>query len=299
VGKWPETRLSRTTLVDLARDLPFWQHDSDKRAGRGRSTGLVLGWLEIWPGETWQQRWQASGAESHGQVWHDALDEHLTALPTALSRLAARRHANVGISCLLCLRVLRPGYDWMISSHFSQTYCFLRASIDPAFFADAAAALERGGHRERIRVDALNHLTRVVAHTGRAPRQLTTTDVLDYHVKLRASGRNTDSLGLAWEVLCETNVFPGATPSFRAARHRGQRSVAELVDDYELACGPMRDLLVRYLTERSAELDYTSLRGLVTLLADAFWKDLEEHHPGISTLDSLPTSRRPGSNARD
>jgi integrase len=286
---WPETRLSCAELADLARELPFWQHDTDKRTGRRRSTQLVLGWLEAWPGETWQQRWQASGAESHGRAWHEALVKHLiTAAPTVLSARAARRHAAVGISCLLCLRVLRPGYDWMISNHFSSTYGFVRASIDPDFFADAATVLEQGGHRERIRLDVLHHLARLVVHTGRAPRHLTTTDLLDYHAALLASGRQADSFGLTWDVLRATNVFPDGTPSFRAACRRGQRSVAELIDDYDLSCRPVRDLLIRYLTDRSAGLDYTSLRGLVALLADAFWKDLEEHHPGISTLDLPP-----------
>jgi hypothetical protein len=143
---WPQTRLSCVELTDLARELPFWQHDTDKRTGRRRSTQLVLGWLETWPGETWQQRWQASGAECQGRAWHEALVKHLiTAVRTVLSHHAARRHAAVGISCLLCLRVLRPGYDWMISNHFSSTYGFVRASIDPDFFADVATVLERSG----------------------------------------------------------------------------------------------------------------------------------------------------------
>ena len=93
---------------------------------------------------------------------------------------------------------------------------------------------------------------------------------------------------MAWQVLRDTDVFPDETPTLRAARRRGQRGVAALVDDYDLTCRQVRDLLVRYLTEQSAEMDYTSLRGLVGLLADAFWKDLEEHHPAISTLNLAP-----------
>jgi hypothetical protein len=165
---------------------------------------------------------------------------------------------------------------------------FARESIHASFFSGAAAILEKAGHRERNRDDALNHLTRVVLHTGRRPDQLTTDDLLAYYRALRASGRPAASLSVAWDLLRETDVFPEGSPTLRAARRRGQRDVVELVDDYELACRPVRDLLIRYLTERSAEMDYTSVRGLVGLLADAFWKDLEEHHPGISTLDLAP-----------
>ena len=46
----------------------------------------------------------------------------------------------------------------------------------------------------------------------------------------------------------------------------------------------MRDLLVAYLKERQPALDYTTLENLSRNLARHFWRDLEEHHPGISSL---------------
>ena len=41
-----------------------------------------------------------------------------------------------------------------------------------------------------------------------------------------------------------------------------QRTPAELIDRYDLACRPVRDLLVDYLCERAPALDYSSLRSL-------------------------------------
>ena len=49
-------------------------------------------------------------------------------------------------------------------------------------------------------------------------------------------------------------------------------------------CRPVRDLLVRYLTERGPAMDYTSLVNLTGKLVGLFWYDLERHHPGISSL---------------
>jgi len=43
-------------------------------------------------------------------------------------------------------------------------------------------------------------------------------------------------------------------------------------------------VLVHYLVERSAMLDYGSLVNLVQVLVDLFWCDLERHHPEISSL---------------
>ena len=73
-------------------------------------------------------------------------------------------------------------------------------------------------------------------------------------------------------------------PTWAQARSRGQLTVAELVDRYRLACRPVRDVLVHYLTEPSAALDYGSLANQAQTLASLFWADLEGHHPGIDTL---------------
>ena len=55
----------------------------------------------------------------------------------------------------------------------------------------------------------------------------------------------------------------------------------------------MRDLLVDYLHERQAALDYTSLAALASKLVLLFWRDLELHEPGIDSLClSDETARR-------
>ena len=75
-----------------------------------------------------------------------------------------------------------------------------------------------------------------------------------------------------------------APPTWAQARSRGQLTVADLVDRYRLACRPVRDVLVHYLTERSAALDYGSLANQAQTPASLFWADVEGHHPGIDTL---------------
>ena len=52
---------------------------------------------------------------------------------------------------------------------------------------------------------------------------------------------------------------------------------------HNLACQPIRNLLVDYLRERQPALDYTSLEQLARRLG-MFWADLEAHHPGIDCL---------------
>ena len=63
---------------------------------------------------------------------------------------------------------------------------------------------------------------------------------------------------------------------------------AELVGKYGLQSQPVRDLLTSYLAERAAELDYASLVRMANTLCGLFWRDLEHHHPGISSLHLAP-----------
>ena len=73
-----------------------------------------------------------------------------------------------------------------------------------------------------------------------------------------------------------------------STRFAGPLSVEQLVGRYDLACRPVRGLLVDYLLERQPGIDYKTLTGLATTLALWFWKDLEAHHPGIDSLRLPP-----------
>jgi integrase len=286
-ARWPESTLDRASLAELAHRLPVGSQDPDKRALRRSATDRLLGWLQRWPGATWQQRWIASGSEPLGASWVVAPAAALQA-SAPVTATVARRTMVVGVSTLLCLGVLRPGYAWLFACRLKATYGHVRQLADPGFFAQALAHYQAAGHRQRHQLDALNHLSRVMLHTGRAPRQLTAADLLDYHATLRALGRQADAITLAWELLRDLGVLPADTPSLRAARLPGQRPVGELVDAFQLACRPVRDVLVRYLAERATVLDYSSLTSLVGRLVGSFWKDLETHHPGICSLHLPP-----------
>jgi integrase len=87
-----------------------------------------------------------------------------------------------------------------------------------------------------------------------------------------------------YRVLRAMGIFsPGAPGRLRQLRTAGQRTPAELIDRHQLACRPIRDLLVDYLRERQPAIDYGSLEQLTRKLG-MFWADLEHHHPGIDSL---------------
>lgn len=68
---------------------------------------------------------------------------------------------------------------------------------------------------------------------------------------------------------------------------------AEIVDAYQLACHPVRDVIVRYMQERRPALDYSTFSAHTRVLA-SFWADLEAHHPGIERWSpTSPSCSRP------
>jgi integrase len=84
-------------------------------------------------------------------------------------------------------------------------------------------------------------------------------------------------------------MLGGQAPATLAQlRTDGPATPGQLIDRYRLACRPVRDLLVDYLSERAPALDYNSLRSLARFLGGVFWADLERHHPGIDSLHLPP-----------
>jgi integrase len=288
-GDWPRSRADRTALADLAHALQAGSQLPKEAAGRRFCTDRVLAWLESLPGQTWQQRWEASGCEALGRSWaHPPAQFLLQASSAPIGQQRARDIALTGIHALLCLGAIRPGYPWLLSCQPKATYDHVRQLRDPGWCAQAAVICQRAGHRMRHQLDALMHLSRIMLHTGRGPRELTPADLLAYHQVVASLRRQVSSFALTWDLMRQTEVFPAQTPSLGHARARGQRSVAEMVDSHALACAPVRDVLVRYLSERAPAVDHSTLRGVAGKLAGAFWKDLEEHHPGISSLHLAP-----------
>jgi hypothetical protein len=287
--RWEATGLSRDEITQRAYRLPVGGRAPGRPALRRMGTDRLLRWLELWPGDSWQQRWLASGSEDLGGAWAEPLIRFIVASTSpAISLKSARRSAQLGMNALLCLGVVRPGYAWLCRARLHDTNEHIRQLSDPTLFDAMAELCTRAGHRPRQAVDAFTHLSRVIMHTGRSPRQITPADLTDYHRVLLGTRKQSNSFELAWDLLRQTGVFPDGTPSFRQTRYGGQRSITELVDAHELSCQPVRDVLVRYLTERSAGMDYSSVLNLVGRLVGRFWKDLEIHHPGIDSLRLPP-----------
>ncbi|MBV9383793.1 MAG: site-specific integrase [Streptosporangiaceae bacterium] len=288
---WPQTVLSADELTRMAWELPVGSQAKERRFMRRAGTRRLLAWLETWPGTTWQERWEASGSEAAGGAWIQAPARFAQQMKPGLHDHGARSSIASGMSALLCLGVLRPGYVWMFAARIKETYGYVRELTDPKFFTEAVARCRAGKDlsREQNLLRALNHISRLIIGTGRGPRELTARDVAAYHATLLADGPQPQAITLTWDILLDMGVITAAEHGrFRNPQRKGRQPVEDLVDQYELACRPVRDVLVRYLRDRAVSIDYSSLLSLTQSLASAFWKDLETHHPGVSSLRLAP-----------
>jgi hypothetical protein len=97
-------------------------------------------------------------------------------------------------------------------------------------------------------------------------------------------GAGRGEAAACYRLLRQLGTFGPAAPArLRELRTAGQRTPEEMIDRHNLACRPIRDLLVDYLKERQPAIDYASLEQLAHRLG-MFWADLEAHHPGIDSL---------------
>ena len=276
----PIDRMPAGEVLDLVSRLPLparvWNGIPAMRLQGARR---VLGWLESMPGEGWQDRWLAAGAD-HGLGWVDQLT-----VGDPRSDKHKRDEVMRGLAALLLCRLVQPSYPFLAAYKAARLFSDVQTHISVEVFARVrAAASQRAMTVDQTRL-ALTILAKMVLHTGKDLDQLTVDDFFELRAwSVQEPGRKTSGTNGAWDLLRDIGVLDANQP-LRSTRRAGQRPTAELVDRYRISCQPIRAVLIRYLGQRRPGLDYSSFRQLVAALAGRFWADIEQHHPGIDTLD--------------
>jgi len=283
---WPATHLAAETVLGLLGRAPFTVDNHGSQLWRFRGAALAVAWLGDQPGDTWQQRWLASGAEAGGRGWKQAcipwLDHRGIHIGQRLDLL------SIGVILAVCADIIRPSPGWLAAPGVS-TWALarnLQMSRDPCGFAALQASCAADAHMTApARQATVGRAAILVAAKGGLLSEVTAGDFLELLDAEAPAQPRHDYSAVSWRMLRELGVFGPAAPAALAElRTTRQRTPAELIGRYQLACQPVRDLLVDYLQERQPGLDYTSLDHLAQHLGRWFWQDIERHHPGISTL---------------
>lgn len=292
---WPTTQLTRAALERLVACSPLLA-DHDDRTRRDRVLGCtgVLDWLGALPGESWQQRWHAGGADGDtGADWRRLV-------PASGGPGRAEDYLGSGLALLIAHDVVRPSVGWLLASSTPRR---LAASLAMARDSDGFGTVGRALTDSKVSIGtstpAMSRIAAIVAAKGGGVFDITVGDCLELlHIAKTLFRDGHYNSAFFYQLLHSVGVFtPDAPATIRAFNTVGQRSAEQLVDRYTIACWPVRDLLVDYLRERQTRLDHATLRSLSATLANLFWRDLELHHPGIASLH-LPAEVKAGWKSR-
>jgi hypothetical protein len=291
VMDWPATHGERGEVFARLTSGMFVLANPHSQDRRLRGLAWLLDWLVDQPGQSWQQRWMASGADAAGGAWRQ--------VPIAWQQHRSRdsrwlRHELSGaLVVAICGDVIRPSLGCLVAGAAGKGALTrnLERHRDPQGFARLRQLCQADPQVSPYAASlTLRRSAELIAAKGGILSDITVGDALELmDHEAETFTCPTRDHNIFYRMLRKLGIFPDQAPQrLRAFRTAGQLTPAELVDRYQLRCRPVRDLLVDYLAERQPAMDYTSLKNLAYYLAQRFWADLESHHPGIDSLHLDP-----------
>ncbi len=293
-SSWPATQASRSAVLARVLAAPFTLENPASQQTRRLGVLAVLSWLATHPGHSWQERWQASGAEA-ALDWRDLITT--AAAGRSRTRTVTGRqlpHLSPGLLVLVCADVVRPSLAWLL--RFAPARRGLATEMartrDSVAFAALTELCTQGRVGLQTGQQGLARVAVILAAKGgsvAAVRVGDCVELLRIAADMRATTEPHAHSPLFYQLLRGHGVLGEDAPArIEMFSGRGQPTCEQLIDRYKIACGPVRDVLVDYLRERQPSVDFSSLQRFAYLLGKLFWADLEAHHPGI---DSLQLSR--------
>jgi site-specific recombinase XerD len=292
---WTATCLDRDGVIARLVVPPFTPDSADSQPRRRLMLLRMLDWLQAQPGDTWQERWIASGASTDGRIdWRVPAIEWLKQTGRiAADNTTVPKNFGAGLGLLICGDIIRPSTSWLLGTTTPNRLAGeLARTRDPGGFAALSAQKATGVGYVTLQT-ALEQIGIIVAAKGGTVREITVGDCLELmEIRDALADTTTGRKGAAfYQMLHTMGVFPSSAPATMRmldSRFQGQLTVEQLIDQYAISCRPVRDLLVDYLRERQPGIDYATLKNASYVLGSLFWKDLETHHPGIETLRLPP-----------
>jgi hypothetical protein len=240
----------------------------------------MLDWLEGQPGEDWQARWVASGANSQPRTWPSLI---------GAMTITEKQAAGLTVEALVIMRAIVPSLLWLLGVSRFRLQDHWTLHHDAAVFTVLRKRLKANDCVDRG--DTIGHLYRLSVTTGRDLSALTAADFHAGHRDLVRAGRRRN-LDAAWRHLRHVGLLPNEPEELWQVRAKPRLTPAELVDRYGVRDVGIRHLFVEYLTERETTCDYTTLTTVALHVVKLFWVDLETHEPGLRSLALSPEQAR-------
>ena len=175
---WPATWRGREEVWEQLTSPPFVLENTGTESKRVRGLARLLDWLEDQPGQTWQERWLASGADAAGTSWRQVPMAGWTTTASGLSGCGPGCPSALKVA--ICADLIRPSLGWLVSAAAKGALVRdLGRSRDPEGFARLTAQCDEDpGISARAR---LRTLQRAPDHRcqGRRPADIIVGDVLE------------------------------------------------------------------------------------------------------------------------
>ncbi|MDQ3764104.1 MAG: hypothetical protein M3460_21675 [Actinomycetota bacterium] len=190
-----------------------------------------MNWLQTHPGDSWQQRWQASGAEDQLD-WRDMI----TAASVGRFRASTAPgkqlpHLSPGLLVLICADVIRPSLGWLL--RFAPARRGLVAEMARTRDAAAFAALTESCTHARVGLQtgqqALTRVAVILAAKGGSVAEVRVGDcveLLQVTAGLRATSPRRTPTARCFINCCARRVFWARTPPPRSRCSAGVGSPA-------------------------------------------------------------------------
>ncbi|MGO9296429.1 MAG: transposase [Streptosporangiaceae bacterium] len=232
-ASWALTSQPKPQVLGTLQAPPFPTGRSGLDQERRRGVTLMLDWLERQPGDTWQDRWIASGADAAGNpAWRGLLAGWLAASgrgprdPEHVSLLGGR-----ALLLLICADVIRPSLGWLLAP---ATPTGLSAEMtrvrDPAGFAALAAAGQADHVNSHTAQLALRRIAAVLAAKGGLIADITIGDCLEL---MQIAGDLLRSTGATspyfYQLLRAAGMLGTASPPGRALTQSGRAMIEALI----------------------------------------------------------------------
>lgn len=289
---WALTQQDRQSIETLLTQPPFAPPKRHRRhpGAYDDAVGRMLDWLQDQPGDTWQDRWLASGADDDGRHWRRIPVQWLA--DRGHTQTWARDWFFRALFAAFGADLVRPSLNWLVAAQFRRgsLTTIMAQCRDPEAFAQMQALCSDPDVPRAAATRTTYRASLILSAKGGTIADITIADLLElFDVEASTLLTAPGATHLFYRALRTMGVFGSETPAtLRELRTLGQRTPEQMIDRYGLLCEPIRDLLVDYLKERQPALDYTSLNSLANFLGSLFWADLERHHPGIDTLHLPP-----------
>lgn len=253
-----------------------WPEPASRRRSRDRGLYKLAALLAEHPGDTWQQRWDAS-----------PLGNEQVAARVLGGGGAVGTEYTQGVQTLFALRIVRPT---LAALRINQLTIYPQYVVpvenDEGLnrFANAVSAATLSDHFKRW---ALFDVCAAMTIHGVPFADVTPESFLHYAFETR---QTTPRTGLhvgkyvghsAWQVLYTMGHFPPSSPpTLRNALRAPQLTIEEMVDRYEVDDSRIRDLFVAYLHRRYPDVDYSGLLAAAYAVVKLFWNGIVEINPG-------------------